>query len=72
MEENIWVGMMGLNKLVQFGVVAFLRIVGEMSDFVVKIQHSWWERASEPGLLKVGEQPGSTNYHTNSVNRKEW
>ena len=59
MEENIWVGMMGLNKLVQFGVVAFLRIVGEMSDFVVKIPHSWWEEASEPGLLKVGEQPGS-------------
>ena len=51
MEENIWVGMMGLNKLVQFGVVAFLRIVGEMSDFVVKIPHSWWEGASEPGLL---------------------
>ena len=57
-QQNIWVRVMGLYKLVQLGVVPFLWIVSQMGDLVVEIPHSQWEGASEPGLLVVGEQPG--------------
>ena len=59
MQKNIWVWVMGLNELVQFGIVSLLWIISQMGDLVVEIPHSWWEGASEPGLLEVVEQLGS-------------